>query len=116
MPAAAKKKPKKTVARRAPAKAKTGNVIALDAKPIAAAKKFVYGNAALKRIYERLRMLVSQSTLKEADVRYQIGEQVSTARQKAGAHGDLTVAKLAVLLGYDKSTLHDYGPPILPRK
>jgi hypothetical protein len=104
MPAAAKK-----TAAEPRADAGAAQVIDLNKKTIARVWAIVNKNPALEKIYTRLLEIVSEANLEEADRRYSIGRLVAQVRQETDKYRKGSVEKLATLLGFDTSTLHDYA-------
>jgi len=86
-----------------------GLLVQLNEKVFERARDIVARNAALGKIYERLLVVVAETALEEAKRRYEIGRMVRPVMEEEKKYGKRSVEALATLLGFDKSTLHDYA-------
>ncbi len=100
---------KKKLVARPRTKAGEGSLVDLNRAAIRRAHKVVERNAALVKIYERLLKVVAETTREEASRRYDIGKLVRQVRDDEEKYGKRSVEALAMLLRFDKSTLHDYA-------
>lgn len=86
-----------------------GSQVDFNEEAIKRARRVVEKNAALSKVYDSLRALVAETTREEASRRYKIGELVRQVRDDEHKYGRRSVEALAMLLRFDKSTLHDYA-------
>src|ERR1700733_11370886 len=100
---------KKKVAVQPGADTGNGSRVDFSHEVIARARKVVEKNAALAKVYGRLLTLVAETTRNEAHRRYDIGTLVRQVRDDEQKYGKRSVEALAMLLRFDKSTLHDYA-------
>ena len=104
--------PKNTVQKKLflvpPANESQAEVVDRDERRTAQAWKALEKNPPLRVIYENLVKQVGEFTHAEAVGRYRIGAKVLLVKNNEARYGSRAVESLAVLLGYEKSTLHDY--------
>lgn len=73
------------------------------------ARRDLDSRPALRRAYEKISVVVQNLSIHDARCKHAIGVVVLAAREDPKKYGKGSVQTLAILLGYDKSTLHDFA-------
>lgn len=92
-----------------PLRGQTASVKSFNGEQIARARRELEKFPALQRIHDKLAGAVHKFSNGEARHKHAIGLAVLDVQQDDEKYGKRSVATLAVLLGYDKSTLNDYA-------